>query len=378
MAITKLDVTIKKPTINCSIQKKEIKCSFREVLFTYNEDYEVNFLANHLEGAGNIKITEDEQNKKVIIDDTHNHDLQYLKKNEKAVDSSKLDGKDSSYYTTAQNINYDNSTSGLSSTNIQDAIDELDNALDNLSTDAKDIIYDNTTSGLSAGNVQSAIDEVVSDLVSHINNQNNPHNVTASQIGGQNILNELLDVDGEGSGLDADLLDGKEASDFLPVDATNSLSATIDGQKWLFVSGQGSVSFPKQIFMKVKNSGNQSLPTNTWVKVIFDVIEDDFYSMWDIENNRAIIPEDGIYLIYTRIDFYNIGTDKRGLMRFKLNGSESVGYVGLWAGGGATMSIQSMYVLKLSQGDFIEVEADQQSGYTRDLRGREFIIIKLA
>ncbi|RLC49288.1 MAG: hypothetical protein DRH57_00265 [Candidatus Cloacimonadota bacterium] len=289
MAIIKLNVSIKKPVINCSIQKKEIKCTFREVLFTYNEDYEVDFLANHLEGAGNIKITEDEQNKKVIIDDTHDHDSQYLKKDEKAVDSFKLDGKDSSYYTTAQNITYDNSTSGLSSTNVQDAIDELDDALDNLSTDAKDInydnstsglsatnvqdaldeidnnvdslesdvsnlnnevsglnndvgnlsnevsnlsdefdahkadtnnphnvvasqvSYDNTTSGLSAGNVQSAIDEVVSDLISHINDQNNPHNVTASQIGGQNILNELLNVDGSGSGLDADLLDGFHA-----------------------------------------------------------------------------------------------------------------------------------------------------------------------
>lgn len=49
---------------------------------------------------------------------------------------------------------------------------------------------------------------------SHITNYSNPHQVSAAQIGAAAILAQLLTVDGAGSGLDADLLDGKEGSQY--------------------------------------------------------------------------------------------------------------------------------------------------------------------
>lgn len=52
----------------------------------------------------------------------------------------------------AQNVVYDNTTSGLTADDVQEAIDELH--------DADAIAYDNTTSGLTATDVQSAIDEL--------------------------------------------------------------------------------------------------------------------------------------------------------------------------------------------------------------------------
>lgn len=57
-------------------------------------------------------------------------------------------------------VSYDNSTSSMTATTVQTAIDEIDNILDNLSADAVDINYDNTTSGLTATNAQDAIDEL--------------------------------------------------------------------------------------------------------------------------------------------------------------------------------------------------------------------------
>ena len=54
----------------------------------------------------------------------------------------------------AENASYDNTTSGLTATNVQDALDEVSNA--------EGVSYDNTTSGLSATNMQSALDEVTS------------------------------------------------------------------------------------------------------------------------------------------------------------------------------------------------------------------------
>lgn len=58
----------------------------------------------------------------------------------------------------ASDVDYDNTTSGLTATNVQNAIDEVVNTF----KDAENIDYDNTDSGLTATDVQSAIDELAS------------------------------------------------------------------------------------------------------------------------------------------------------------------------------------------------------------------------
>jgi hypothetical protein len=85
-------------------------------------------------------------------------------------------------------ISYDNATSGLTATEVQAAIDEVEGRLDtaetNISTnatglsdhladptdahDASAISYDNATSGLTATDAQAAIDEVDGDLDAHV------------------------------------------------------------------------------------------------------------------------------------------------------------------------------------------------------------------
>lgn len=81
----------------------------------------------------------------------------------------------------ASEIDYDNSTSGLTATNVQDAVDEVDGRIDTIEGatyvnsfngrtgavitassdyDAVQVDYDNSTSGLTATDTQAAIDEV--------------------------------------------------------------------------------------------------------------------------------------------------------------------------------------------------------------------------
>ena len=63
----------------------------------------------------------------------------------------------------AENVSYDNTDSGLTATNVQDAIDEVNAKIPQSgSVDADDVTYDNTSSGLTATNVQDAIDELAS------------------------------------------------------------------------------------------------------------------------------------------------------------------------------------------------------------------------
>ena len=58
----------------------------------------------------------------------------------------------------ATKVPYSNTVSGLTATDVQNAIDELNTDLNAI--DASTIPYDNTTSGLTADDVQEAIDEI--------------------------------------------------------------------------------------------------------------------------------------------------------------------------------------------------------------------------
>ena len=70
----------------------------------------------------------------------------------------------SSYAASA--VTYDNTQSGLSSNNAQDAIDEVKEAIPTIPSSyaASAITYDNTDSGLDATDVQEAIDELKADI----------------------------------------------------------------------------------------------------------------------------------------------------------------------------------------------------------------------
>lgn len=60
----------------------------------------------------------------------------------------------------ADDVSYDNTSSGLTATDVQGAIDELKGDIDDISLEASNVSYDNTASGLTASTVQGAIDEV--------------------------------------------------------------------------------------------------------------------------------------------------------------------------------------------------------------------------
>jgi len=116
------------------------------------------------------------------------------------INADLLDGQDSDYYTDANNHSYDNTVSGLTSTTTQSAIDEID----------------------------GRIDVVENDLSEHVSDTNNPHGVTAEQLGASNIINEIKKVDGAGSGLDADTLDGIHKSDILNTNGNYIVKDTRD------------------------------------------------------------------------------------------------------------------------------------------------------
>ena len=68
----------------------------------------------------------------------------------------------------ADDVTYDNQTSGLNATNVQAAIDEVNAKIPaGGAVEADDVSFDNTASGLSATNVQAAIDELAQGGAGH-------------------------------------------------------------------------------------------------------------------------------------------------------------------------------------------------------------------
>lgn len=94
-------------------------------------------------------------------------------------------------------ISYNNTSSGLSAINSQDAIDEVDSNLDSHISNATgahaatSISYSNATSGLSAVNAQAAIDEVDANLDNH-ESDTSAHGVTGVNIGAEDYAQTLV------------------------------------------------------------------------------------------------------------------------------------------------------------------------------------------
>ena len=185
-----------------------------------------------------------------VLDDSHNHIISNIDGLQNALDS-KLDDSQLDTTTTlgtsntkipsqnavkvyvdnaisgkddANEINYNNTTSGLTATNVQAAVDEVENRLDNAEATISGIKASNvpvTASGnLTSTNVQSALEELQSDVDTRL---------VASTYTASDILTKIKTVDGTNSGLDADKLDGNDSSYFL--NATNLNTGIINDDR---------------------------------------------------------------------------------------------------------------------------------------------------
>lgn len=130
-------------------------------------------------------------------------------------------------------ITFDNTATGLTATDAQTAFNEAENRLDVAEADivehkgsitahqAAAITYNPGVSGMAATNVQTAINEGEARLdTAEAKLAGIEDNATRDQTAGE-ILTLLKTVDGAGSGLDADLLDGLSSGSYLRSDATD-------------------------------------------------------------------------------------------------------------------------------------------------------------
>lgn len=134
----------------------------------------------------------------------------------------------------ADNISYDNSTSGLTATDVKAAIDEVQSNIEG-KDEASEISYDNTTSGLTATNVQTAIDEVDGDLDTHIADTS-AHGTTGNVVGtsdSQTLTNKTIDADSN----TISNIDNADIKAGAAIDATKIADGSVTNTEFQYIGG---------------------------------------------------------------------------------------------------------------------------------------------
>ena len=154
---------------------------------------------------------------------------------------------------------------------------------------------------------------------------------------------------------DADTVDGKHASDFLPVSTDSAISASISGNQWLSVATSGIVSLPKQSACVAYLSANQSITADTWAKVALDTVEIDIQNEFDSTNHRVTVSEAGKYICTGIVCFAPPGAAGDFLLTsLWINGSEkATAYTQAVESQKHTLVISKIF--ELSAGDYIEL-----------------------
>lgn len=184
-------------------------------------------------------------------------------------------------------------------------------------------------------------------------------------------LAEILDDDGAGSGLDADLLDGSHASAFATSGHTHTHASTTGqgtddhhAQSHNHGGGDGS-GLVNAIGAHVTHSGNLTISTATWTDLNFNTERFDTDAFHDTatNNQRLTVPtgKGGKYLVTGGVEFANNATGYRALAIHK-NGStfERVVTANAVSGNETWLSIAAQ--LELAAGDYVTLRVFQNSG----------------
>ena len=223
-------------------------------------------------------------------------------------------------------IYYDNENSSLSSSDIQSALDEVDANVVNMQNqittkldktsfedhidsntahNAVDIVYDNSNSTIQQDDVNAAIDQLDANY-----NAND-------------VLNKIKSVDGSGSGLDADTLDGIDSLGFDAAGAADTAvsdhEATND-HPLATTSAKGFLSGADKTKIDTVESGATADQTDAEIKIAYES-NADTNEFSDAEQTKLLGIEDGATADQTKadIDALNIDADT-------LDGINSLGF----------------------------------------------------
>jgi hypothetical protein len=118
----------------------------------------------------------------------------------------------------------------------------------------------------------------------------------------------------------------------------------------------------KKVQAKAYSTATQTVAINAWVKVLFNTIDYDTQSTFNIPSSRFIAPRKGVYLVNTTASWGAMATDNRYLLAIGLNGNISYRVFdeatpSAWgvAYRAAAHASSGSAIVNMEQGDYIEI-----------------------
>jgi len=250
-------------------------------------------------------------------------------------------------------LRYDSSTSKW----IKDTIANLSTQLESSLAKVDLSNVDDNTILTKLKNVDGSGSGLDSDTVDGHHADISPAPLTIPVANSSGYINDWINQ-GEGSGLDADTVDNFHASDFVPVSSDSDISISISGTQVFNISTAGILTLPKQSFIHVyMNNGGTNYPisANTWTKVPLDIVINDTQNEFDTTNHRFTASETGVYFISAVVNIANPTDQGNYRITVYKNGVSWTWWRFLGASGTRYQSLIYPIAIKLSAGDYIEV-----------------------
>ena len=147
------------------------------------------------------------------------------------------------------------------------------------------------------------------------------------------------------------------------------LQMNLGGANALFlVDNDGHVTQPKQPYLMVGRSGNQSVGNNSGDVIQFNSEHFDEGSNFNTSNHRFTAPVDGVYQVNVQVQYTgNINLVHAGLYKNGGNPGTSATFDPWCNWGDNIRGAVFVHAIKLSSGDYLEAVTYQSSGGTRTL-----------
>ncbi len=143
------------------------------------------------------------------------------------------------------------------------------------------------------------------------------------------------------------------------------------------LSNVGNLYAPGQHQCHVYYSSLQSIPDATWTNVVFDSEISDIGGMWAIgDPSKITLPANGVYLIVADLIFPSNATGFRQI-GINLNGSIRT-HVTITPGMAANHRMHIVAMYSRGAGEWIEVQAHQDSGGPLNISGASVVVQRLS
>lgn len=216
--------------------------------------------------------------------------------------------------------------------------------------------------------------------------------LAASAYTADDVLAKLMTVDGAGSGLDADALDGHDSGWFTDIPSRlgytpfNAAGGTIGGNTsitgTLHVTGDVTLDGSAGAKFEAVTNYDNYVAAGAWTKVAFNAANHNDQNAFDAANNRFVAPAAGCYLVGAKWRFKANAAVPASIQTKLYKNGASLDETAAESWGTVTdqrthLAVQT--VVKLAQGDVIEVFAffELNDGYVA-AAGSVFYAARLA